>query len=82
MNWFACTSKASIVEHSDVWNLANKKFSGDNVVAKNWVDKVVPVGMLNQLAVLEPKYLRSARHEAHTHGSHINNSHKTIKLFL
>ena len=49
--------------------------------AKNWVDKVVPVGMLNQLAVLEPKYLRSIRHETHTHESHINNSHKTIKNF-
>ena len=70
MNWFACTSTASIVEHSDVWNLANKKFSGDNVVAKNWVDKVVPVGMLNQLAVLEPKHLRIARHDAHTRVTH------------
>ena len=81
MNWFACTTKATIAENSAVWTIVKKSFSDDNVVAKDWVDKVVPVGMLNQLAVLEPKYLRSTRHEAHTHESHINNSHKTIKLF-
>ena len=81
MNWFACTTKASIAENSAVWTIVKKSFSDDNVVVKDWVDKVVPEGMLNLLAVLGPKDLRITRHEAHTHESHISNSHRKQKSF-
>ena len=74
MNWFACTTKASIAENSAVSTIVKKSLSDDDVVVKDLVDKVVPEGMLNLLAVLGPKDLRITRHEAHTHEPHINTS--------